>query len=174
MSLYNNDGLETLSFKVERVYMKNYKIEIANEISNDIEEKMRKDLVEYEASHGIDVNYKAFSLVLEDERDNIVGVLNAFTAFAEIYIDDIWVDKHYRGKGYGSKLIQELENRFKGKGFNNINLCTSAFQAPEFYKKCGFKVEFVRVNKKNPKLTKTFFVKYFDDEIQAQGTISKS
>jgi ribosomal protein S18 acetylase RimI-like enzyme len=151
--------------------MKNYKVEFVEKISDDVEKKMRKGFVEYESSYGIDVNYKPFSLTLKDEKNEAVGVLNAFTAFAEIYIDDIWVDKSHRGKGYGKKLLSELENHFKGKGFNNMNLVTSAFQAPEFYKKCGFRVEFVRENTKNPKLTKTFFVKYFDDEVQTQGIL---
>ncbi len=154
--------------------MKNCKIEFVEKISDDVEEKMRKGFKEYESSHGIDVNYKPFSLVLRDEKNETMGVLNAFTAFAEIYIDDIWVDKSCRGKGYGSQLIAELENHFKGKGFNNINLVTSSFQAPEFYKKCGFKVEFVRENTKNPKLTKIFFVKFFYDEVQTQGLLAST
>ena len=88
-----------------------------------------------------------------------------------IYIEGIWVNKTHRGKGYGRQLIQLLERKFKGQGFNNINLVTSAFQAPEFYRKCGFTEEFVRENKKNPKLTKYFFVKYFTDEDQYQGIL---
>lgn len=94
---------------------------------------------------------------------------NAFTAFAEIYIDDMWVDSQHRRKGYGRQLLVELENHFKGKGFNNINLVTNAFNAPEFYKKCRFTLEFIRENVKNPKLTKYFFIKYFDDDVQTQG-----
>lgn len=66
-------------------------------------------------------------------------------------------------------LLAELENKFRGKGFNNINLVTSAFQAPTFYKSCGFKEEFKRYNEKNPKLTKSFFVKYFAEDSQIQG-----
>lgn len=151
----------------------NYNIEFTDTLSEDIEEKMRKDLVEYESSHGIDVNYKKFALVLKDESGNVLGVLNAFTAFSEIYVDDMWVDNSYRGKGYGRKLLQELEKHFEGKGFNNINLVTSAFNAPEFYKKCGFSVEFIRENKINPKLTKTFFIKYFKNEHQKQGILKK-
>lgn len=42
-----------------------------------------------------------------------------------------------------------------------MNLSTYGFQAPEFYKKCGFTLEFIREDKKNPKLTKYFFVKFF-------------
>lgn len=139
-----------------------------------IEEQMREDLVNYETSHGIDVNYKRFALVLSDDQNTTLGVLNAFTAFAEIYIDDMWVDSHYRGKGYGRKLIQALEDYFKGKGFNNINLVTNQFQAPEFYKKCGFELEFIRKNIKNSKLTKFFFIKYFGDEKQTQGILPKA
>ena len=57
--------------------------------------------------------------------------------------------------------METVEEYFRNKGFENINLTTYAFQAPEFYKKCGFKVEFVRENKDNPKLNKYFLVKYF-------------
>lgn len=114
-----------------------YKIEMTETLSEEIEEKMRKDLVEYGSSHGIDVNYKKFALVLKDESGNTLGVLNAFTAFSEVYVDDMWVDSSCRGKGYGRKLLQELENRFEGKGFNNINLVTSAFNAPEPGYRCS-------------------------------------
>ena len=67
--------------------------------------------------------------------------------------------------------MKALEDRFVGKGYNNINIVTSAFKAPEFYKKCGFTVDFVRENKHHPKLTKTIFVKYFDDAYQYQGVV---
>ncbi len=134
---------------------------------------MREGFVEHEASHGIVCNYKPFSLVLTNAKGEEIGVLNAFTAFSEVYIDDLWVEKSHRGQGFGRKLVQALEDHFVGKGFNNINLVTSAFQAPEFYKKCGFEAEFVRVNKVNPKLTKTFFVKYFKNEKQTQGIFGK-
>lgn len=146
-----------------------YTIEFVDELSKEVDEKMQKDLVTYESSHGIDINYKKFSIVIQGKNNTLIGVLNAYTAFAEVYVDDIWVDTSFRSQGYGKKLLQALEKHCKGKGFNNINLVTSAFQAPEFYKKCGFTIEFVRINKKNPKLTKTFFVKYFEDEIQTQG-----
>jgi ribosomal protein S18 acetylase RimI-like enzyme len=144
-------------------------IEFVDSLPRDAEEQMDQGYMEYENTHGINVNYKKFALLLRNEKGIAVGVLSAYTAFAEIYVEDIWVDKAYRGKGYGKKLLNELEKHFKGKGFNNINLVTSAFQAPEFYKKCGFTEEFVRVNKINPQFTKTFFVKYFEDKNQFQG-----
>ena len=40
--------------------------------------------------------------------------------------------------------------------------CTYELQAPEFYKKLGFELEFVRRNNYNSKLNKYYYVKYFD------------
>lgn len=145
------------------------KIEFVDKLSAADEEKMSRDLAAYETEHGVDVNYRRFSLLLKDKGGVLIGAMNAYTAYSEVYIDDLWIDAHYRGQGYGKKLMAALEAHFQGKGFNNINLVTSAFQAPGFYKKCGFQVEFIRENKKNPQLTKTFFIKYFDDEVQKQG-----
>ena len=154
--------------------MMDNKVKFLDQISNELEKKMSDSFVAYEISHGIDVNYKSFAITISNENDVVCGILKAYTAFAEIYIDDIWVDQPSRGKGYGRKLLQALEEHFQGQGFNNINLVTSAFQAPEFYKKCGYSVEFIRVNKQNQKLTKTFFVKYFNGFIETQGTIDNS
>lgn len=130
-------------------------------------------MIAYETARGIDVNYKKFSLVLRDSLGVAFGILTAFTAFSEIYIENLWIETAYRGKGFGKKLLKELENSFEGKGFNNINLVTNAFQAPVFYEKCGYQVEFVRENKINPQLTKIFFVKFFKDEVQTQGILKE-
>jgi ribosomal protein S18 acetylase RimI-like enzyme len=149
-------------------------LKFVNQVPEPIEEKMREGFIEYERGHGIDVNFKRFALILYSDNEELIGVLNAFTAFSEVYIDDLWVDKFYRGQGHGKTLVKALEDRFKGQGFNNINLVTSQFQAPEFYRKCGFEVEFIRQNLKNPQLTKTFLIKYFEDELQTQGILKKN
>lgn len=144
-------------------------VEYFANLPRTIERKMRMGFDEYEHTRGVDVNYKPFSLVIKNEHNEVLGALTAFTAFSEVYIDDLWVDKSQRGRGYGRQLLSECEAYFSGKGFNNINLVTSAFQAPEFYQKCGYTVEFVRENKINPQFTKTFFIKFFSETDQKQG-----
>lgn len=52
----------------------------------------------------------------------------------------LWVSEELRGQGYGSKLLNEAENIVLNKGCKLIHLDTWNFQAPEFYKKHGFKV----------------------------------
>ena len=177
---YMVDGTQEVDRQVEDVLLflnqvsasdvQNIKVHMVDKIDDEIARKMRDSFVELETKNLIDVNYKKFSLVMS-RNTIIMGILNAYTAFGEIYVDDLWIDKDFRGKGYGRALLRELENKFSGKGFNNINLVTSEFQAPEFYKKCGYKTEFKRINEKNPKLTKTFFVKFFGEERQNQGII---
>lgn len=50
----------------------NYTIEFVDKISDAEEEKMTKDLVAYESAHGIDVNYKKFSVVIDEIVLNIL------------------------------------------------------------------------------------------------------
>ncbi len=124
-------------------------------------DKLADELLdEYDSKNDVNYNFKQF-VFTASENDKIVGILTGFSYYAEVQINNLVVLEKYRGQGIGSKLIKQVENYFAGKGFNNINLTTNSFQAPEFYTKCGFELEFVRNNKENPKLTKYFFVKYF-------------
>lgn len=135
-------------------------IEYTEDLSEAADAKMTEGHENYERENGIEINFKNFSFTLSDEKGEVFGVLSAYTAYSEIYVEDLWVDESLRQKGYGRKLLQTLEHYFDGKSYNNINLVTNEFQAPLFYKKCGYDIEFVRVNKSNSKLTKTFFIKY--------------
>lgn len=133
------------------------------EYSNNFEElnKIAHELLsEYDSENGVEYNFNKFSFIAKD-NDKLVGSITGFSYYSEITINNLVVRKEYRGKGIGTKLIRTVEKHFANKGFNNINLVTNDFQAPKFYEKCGFELEFVRENKKNPKFTKYFFVKYF-------------
>ena len=55
-------------------------------------------------------------------------------------------------------LVSAVEDAYKGKGYEKITLTTFGFQAPEFYKKLGYEVEFIREDN-DPKLRKFFLAK---------------
>lgn len=95
------------------------------------------------------------------EESKIIGIITGNSYYKEVHISDLIVLEQYRNKHIGSKLMETVENYYKNKGYENINLTTYGFQALEFYKKCGFKVEFIRKSKENPKLNKYYLVKYF-------------
>lgn len=110
--------------------------------------------------NGVTCNYVPFTFVAKENND-VIGIITGHSYYKEVHVSDLIIFEQYRNKHIGSKLIETVENYYKNKGFENINLSTYNFQAPEFYKKCGFEVEFIRENKNNPKLTKYFLVKYF-------------
>lgn len=133
-----------------------YKTNLDEEFYKIIDEEFNK----YALKNNIECNYTPFNFIAK-ENDKVVGILAGHTYYQEVYVENLIVLEQYRNKRIGKSLIEEVESYYKDKGFENINLNTYAFQAPEFYKKCGFKVEFVRENKENSKLNKYFLVKYF-------------
>ena len=121
---------------------------------------MDNEFNKFAIKNGVTCNYKSFNFVAKED-DQIVGIIMGHSYYKEVYIDDLLVLEEYRNKHIGTKLIETVENYFENKGFESINLTTYKFQAPEFYKKCGFKIDFIRENKENPKLNKYYLVKYF-------------
>ena len=105
-------------------------------------------------------NYTPFNFIAK-ENNELIGLITGHSYYKEVHIGDLIVYEEHRNKHIGTKLMQSVEEYFKDKGFENMNLTTYNFQAPEFYKKCGFKVDFVRESKENPKLNKYYLVKYF-------------
>lgn len=132
-----------------------YREKLEEEFYNIIDSEFNK----FAVKNGVTCNYVSFAFVAKD-NEKVVGIITGNSYYQEVHISDLIVLEEYRNKKIGSQLIKEVEKYYTNKGFENINLTTYAFQAPEFYKKCGFKIEFVRENKENPKLNKYFLVKY--------------
>ena len=133
-----------------------FKEKLDEEFYNIIDSEFNK----FATENGINCNYNSFAFVAKEDNQ-IVGIITGHSYYKEVHISDLIVYKKFRNKHIGSKLVETVEEYHKNKGFENINLTTYNFQAPEFYKKCGFQVEFIRENKENPKLSKYFLVKYF-------------
>lgn len=133
-------------------------------MKNDLEESFSDFIgIEFEQfaqKNGVDCNYEPFYFIAKEDNKTM-GILTGHSYYKEVYIENLMILEEYRHKHIGSKLIKAVENHFQDKGFDNMNLTTYAFQAPSFYEKCGFQIEFIRKNKENPKLDKYYFAKYF-------------
>lgn len=135
------------------------KFELIKNANDEIYKIIDDEFNKYAKKNGVICNYQSFTFVAKDNEKN-VGVITGHSYYKEVYIEDLIVLEEYRGMKVGSMLVKVVEEYYAGKGFKNINLTTYGFQAPKFYEKCGFKTEFVREDKENPKLTKYFLVKY--------------
>ena len=114
---------------------------------------------EYGKECGVACDFKPFYFVAKED-EKIVGYLTGHSYYKEVHVGDLVVLKEYRHHHIGSQLMKKMEEYFIGKGFEHINLTTYEFQAPEFYKKCGYEVEYIRKDKTEPKLNKYYLIKY--------------
>ena len=120
-------------------------------------EFINEEFTDYGEECGVDLNYEEFCFMAED-NGTIAGIITGRAYYNEVHIGDLIVGKAYRGTGVGSRLVAAVEDAYKGKGYEKIALTTFGFQAPDFYKKLGYELEFVREDE-NAKLSKYFFLK---------------
>ena len=132
-----------------------YKENLNEEFYNIIDTEFNK----YATKNSVTCNYKPFNFIAKEDN-KVLGIITGHSYYKEVHIGDLIIFEEYRNKHIGTKLVETVEKYYENKGFENINLTTYNFQAPEFYKKCGFEVEFIRESKENPKLSKYFMVKY--------------
>ncbi len=112
----------------------------------------------YGKQNNVTLNYDGFCFAAENAEGKITGVITGHAYYNEVYIGDLIVDEQCRGTGLGSRLVRTVENTYRGKGYDIVTLTTFGFQAPEFYKKLGYTVEFIRESR-DPKLSKYFLKK---------------
>lgn len=119
-------------------------------------------LVEYNLSQVSpmqEFRFRDVSRKIVDEDGKIVaGVIGKLNAWNCLHIDFLWVDREYRKKGLGSKILSEVEAVSKEYGCYLVYLDTFDFQAKGFYLKHGYRV-FGTLNNCPPNHKKYFLEK---------------
>ena len=133
-------------------------IEHMESIDHEVGRRIGDAFQRFAACNNIVCDYTPFAFVAS-ENGEIVGVITGHSYYREAHISDLIVFENHRNKGLGRSLIEIAENYCMSIGVENINLSTYHFQAPDFYKKCGFEIEFIRNHREEPKLNKYFFTK---------------
>ena len=113
---------------------------------------------DYAVKSDVALNFEEYSFAAENDEGEIIGVITGRAYYNEVHIGDLIIDEKYRRLKLGSKLVKAVEEAYSNRGYEKITLTTFGFQAPEFYKKLGYSLEFVREDK-DPKLSKYFYSK---------------
>ena len=129
-----------------------------DEINDSIGECINREFTVFGQESGVELNYDEFCFAAEDDEGQLLGVITGRAYYNEVHIGDLIIGKGHRKSGIGSKLVEEVEKAYRGKGYEKITLTTFGFQAPDFYKKLGYETEFVRRDM-DPKLSKYFLAK---------------
>lgn len=77
---------------------------------------------------------------IEEDGKIVAGLDACVTAFRILYVSTMFVEETYRRKGYGTRLIREMENRAREMGVNTIRLDTFSWQGKEFYEALDYKI----------------------------------
>ncbi len=73
------------------------------------------------------------------EGESFLGGLSAKIGTDWVFVELLAVSDVARGKGIGRQLIERIEALARDKGKTGIWLDTYSFQAPDFYRKMGFR-----------------------------------
>ncbi|MBE7003093.1 MAG: GNAT family N-acetyltransferase [Ruminococcaceae bacterium] len=133
-------------------------IKRVSEDDKEIGDFIHEGFTAYGEQNHVVLNYEAFCFAAENDDGSIVGAVTGRAYYNEVHIGDLIVREGCRKSGVGSRLVKAVEDAYRGKGYDVITLSTFGFQAPEFYKKLGFKVEFIRESR-DPRLNKIFLKK---------------
>ena len=73
------------------------------------------------------------------EQGRIVAGIVASSVLDALEVEYLFVDEAYRGRGLGGRLLEHVERLAAEHGIRRVLLNTYSFQAPDFYRKCGYK-----------------------------------
>jgi GNAT superfamily N-acetyltransferase len=113
----------------------------------EIEEPSSAD-IEYLEDRLYDFNVDAtgidggqtLGIFLRDESATMVAGAAGHTWGGTCELRQVWVAAPLRGRGLGRRLMAEVEAEALRRGCGQLVLATFSFQAPEFYRKLGFRV----------------------------------
>lgn len=83
---------------------------------------------------------KPFGLFLRETEGAVIGGAEGWTWGGVCYIRHLFVPLAERGRGHGSRLMEQIEAEARLRHCEQMLVETHDFQAPDFYLKRGFAV----------------------------------
>jgi GNAT superfamily N-acetyltransferase len=82
--------------------------------------------------------YKRLAVSLREENKIVGGIVGEVWT-AVLFIQFFWLEQGLRGKNFGTRLIRAIEDEARRIGATRAYVDTMSFQAPGFYRTCGYK-----------------------------------
>ncbi len=114
--------------------------ELSIEKDCDVKDFVSKMLDDYNEKIVGPYNDKPLNIFFKDDSGNVLGGLVGITYWGWLYVDYLVVDESQRGSGIGSELLKRAEDEAVRRGCRGVHLDTHDFQAREFYKHQGYRV----------------------------------
>jgi len=132
------------AFEPKKNVAASYKIR-QNKLQDEIKEKIfdgfGMQAIEATGINGLDEEPISFEIFNDQE---FIGAIVVQPFWGQLHIKYLFVEKPYRGQGIAQELMKHACEFGKLRGCHFAFVETMSFQAPEFYQKMGFKIEFSR------------------------------
>jgi ribosomal protein S18 acetylase RimI-like enzyme len=103
------------------------------------------------------LDHQPLTVTLND-KGRIVGGVIGETFIGWLFVKFLWVAETHRGTGWGKSLMEAAEKEARRRGVCNAYVDTFSFQAPEFYRKLGYR-EFGRLDDFPPGHSRSWLTK---------------
>jgi len=111
--------------------------QIDNIYTDDDKARVEAGFARYAVAHDVPARVRK-TWLYRDDAGACIACLEMHVAGQQGYIKTLWVDDAHRGQGLAQNLMREVEGFAKSAALHDLFVDTFAFQAPEFYLKCGF------------------------------------
>jgi GNAT superfamily N-acetyltransferase len=101
--------------------------------------------------------YKRLAVSLREGRKTVGGIVGEVWTTV-LFIQLFWIEQKLRGKDYGTKLLKAIEDEARRFGATHSYVDTMSFQAPGFYRACGYR-EFGSIEGYPGNVTRHWFAK---------------
>jgi GNAT superfamily N-acetyltransferase len=83
---------------------------------------------------------RPIAVVAQDDAGRTLGGVIGRSSLGLLFLDTFYLPKALRGGGLGSRILAMAEEEGRRRGCRAAVLYTISFQAPEFYKRHGWRV----------------------------------
>ncbi len=108
--------------------------------TNEEVDYINRSLMEFNDKKVGPDNHELLNIVEYDDNGKVIAGILGGTYWGWMHIDILWVDEKYRRSGIGSKLLKAAEDEAICRGAHSVHVDTMSWQAPEFYKKHGYRI----------------------------------
>ena len=108
--------------------------------SDDAIQAVRNELIAYNIATAAMDTSREVAVWLHDAHGSLRGGIVGTIWGRCVEIKYLWVHPSLRGRGYGRRLLQTLEQEARAQQCHAAILDTYSFQAPDFYQRLGYEV----------------------------------
>ena len=119
------------------------KIVVSESHPNEVIQFLEERIYEHNSTKVGKTDGRFFAKTIRDSDKNIIAGISGWTWADACEITLLWVGDECRNQGFGKQLLEAAEEEAKRNNCKVILLRSFAFQAPSFYEKHDYKIEFV-------------------------------